>query len=160
MYPAIVGIVLDLILLFWLGILSYLFWKEKSFFNRLFPKKSNGADTNAALLIRDNFEKLVESVEGLYEKSEVLDKRIKNIGIEGLVHLQKYKISRYNPYADTGGNQSFSIIMMDGKQNGYILSSLHSRSGTRIYIKPVLKGKADQELSKEEKEILAQAVKE
>lgn len=157
MYSAWVGIGLGIAALIWLSILSYFFYKEKSFFQKIFPKKDTNKD--AAFLIRDNFEKFVESLEGLYKKEENLNKKFKSLALDGLSHFQKFEISKYNPYADTGGNQSFSLVLLDGKQNGLVLTSLHSRSGTRIYIKPVEKGKAQLELSKEEQETLKKALK-
>jgi len=65
---------------------------------------------------------------------------------------------KYNPYNDTGGDQSFSLVLLDGKLNGTILTSLHSRSGTRIYAKVIKKGESELDLSKEEKEVLKKAI--
>ena len=67
---------------------------------------------------------------------------------------------RYNPFAETGGDQSFCLSLLDGNNNGLVISSLHSRENTRIYAKPVKKGKAaNYDLSTEEKEAVKKAKK-
>ena len=64
---------------------------------------------------------------------------------------------RFNPFPDTGGNQSFALALLDESDDGVIVSSLHSRTGTRIYAKAVIAGKADTSLSAEEQEAIDEA---
>ena len=64
---------------------------------------------------------------------------------------------RFNPFPDTGGNQSFALALLDESDDGFVVSSLHSRTGTRIYAKAVVGGKADTSLSTEENEAIDQA---
>ncbi len=65
---------------------------------------------------------------------------------------------RFNPFEDTGGNQSFALALLDGRGDGFIVSSLHSRTGTRIYAKSIAKGASDAALSDEETAALKQAL--
>jgi len=67
-------------------------------------------------------------------------------------------IVRFNPFEDTGGNQSFVLALLDGRGDGFIVSSLHSRTGTRIYAKSVTGGASDAALSDEETTALRQAL--
>lgn len=77
---------------------------------------------------------------------------------EGFLHIQKIGLVRFNPFKDTGGDQSFILSLTDGNDTGIIMSGLYSRSGTRWYAKRVIKGKsADHELSDEEKKALREA---
>jgi Protein of unknown function (DUF4446) len=69
-----------------------------------------------------------------------------------------FSLLRFNPFSDTGGEQSFIISLLDGGGNGILLTSLHGRGVTRIYAKRVTAGKTDQELSSEEKKALSQAL--
>ncbi len=74
--------------------------------------------------------------------------------------VHKIVLKRFNPFDDAGGDQSFSLALMDKKGSGVILSSLHGRSGTRIYAKPIKEGKElNYELSKEERDVLNVALK-
>ena len=70
----------------------------------------------------------------------------------------RFSIVRFNPFSDTGGEQSFVVSLLDGGGNGILLTSLHGRGMTRIYAKRVIAGKTDQELSAEENTALSQAL--
>jgi hypothetical protein len=72
-------------------------------------------------------------------------------------HLQKLGFERFNPFRSTGGNQSFTLAVLDGSNNGVILTSLHGREQTRLYAKPVRAGKTDSTLLAEEKQALSGA---
>jgi hypothetical protein len=69
-------------------------------------------------------------------------------------HFTKQGLVRFNPFPDTGGNQSFALVLLDESDDGFIVSSLHSRTGTRIYAKAVNAGKSDTNLSTEEQEAI------
>jgi hypothetical protein len=71
--------------------------------------------------------------------------------------VQQIGLVRYNPFEDTGGNQSFAVALLDAHGDGFIVSSLHARSGTRIYAKAIAAGKAEAALSEEEAEALRRA---
>ncbi len=72
-------------------------------------------------------------------------------------HFSREGLIRFNPFPDTGGNQSFALALLDESDDGVVVSSLHSRTGTRIYAKAVLGGKADTSLSSEEQEAIDEA---
>ena len=101
---------------------------------------------------------MVDIIDEVVKDGHVLQRHVRDVSKEGLGHIQKVEIIKYNPYNDTGGDQSFSLVLLDGKLNGTILTSLHSRSGTRIYAKVIKKGESELDLSKEEKEVLKKAI--
>ena len=68
--------------------------------------------------------------------------------------IQRVGVVRYNPFEDTGSNQSFVLAMLDALGDGFVLSSLHSRQATRMFLKPVTRGKADSAVSEEENEAI------
>lgn len=63
-------------------------------------------------------------------------------------------IVRFNPFEETGGNQSFALALLDGRGDGFVVSSLHARAGTRVYAKAIAKGASETALSTEESEAL------
>jgi hypothetical protein len=73
--------------------------------------------------------------------------------------LHKVGFIRYNPFGDVGGNQSFSLCLLDEKESGFVISSIHSREGTRVYSKQVIKGDSEYNLSEEEKKAILIAKK-
>ena len=54
--------------------------------------------------------------------------------------FQRVGLVRYNPFEETGGNQSFALALLDADGDGWVLSSLHARSGTRVYAKAITRG--------------------
>ncbi len=90
---------------------------------------------------------------------ELADKLTKEISANKK-HLQKIGFKRYNPFTDTGGDQSFTAAILDDNGDGIMISSLHSRENTRLYAKKVDSGKVvSQALSSEEQEVIKQALK-
>jgi hypothetical protein len=72
--------------------------------------------------------------------------------------VQRVGLVRYNPFEDTGGNQSFALALTDGNGDGVVVSSLHARTGTRVYAKAITAGRSDSALSAEESEALRLAL--
>lgn len=71
--------------------------------------------------------------------------------------VQKIATIRFNPFKDTGGDQSFSVALLDGKNNGVVISSFYGREGSRTFAKPIEKGTSKYELLAEEKEAIKKA---
>ena len=67
----------------------------------------------------------------------MIKKDIEGIKREDLTHIQRVGLLRFNPFDDTGGNQSFALALLNDQGDGVVISSLHSRETTRIYGKPV-----------------------
>ncbi len=80
--------------------------------------------------------------------------RTTRLEVESQHALSRLGLVRYNPFEDTGGNQSFVVAALDARGDGVVLTSLHTRNGTRIYAKGVRGGQADSSLSEEETEAL------
>lgn len=96
------------------------------------------------------------NTEKISDLSEKLDAEIS----QNKKHIQRVGFSRYNPFTDTGGDQSFSLSLLDENGDGVVISSLHSRENTRLYAKKVELGKVqDQALSKEEQSVIKEALK-
>lgn len=85
-----------------------------------------------------------------------ISNKLNNLALRG---LYKIGVIRFNPFKDIGGDQSFSIALLNGKNNGLTLSSLHTREGTRIYAKSIIAGESEKyPLTEEEKEAIKQAL--
>jgi hypothetical protein len=99
----------------------------------------------------------LEKVYTLGREVERLGGRTTALEAAGPHALQRVGLIRFNPFEDTGGNQSFAVALLDGDGNGLVLSSLHARTGTRVYAKSVRGGRAEAALSEEETAALRQA---
>jgi uncharacterized membrane protein YccC len=72
--------------------------------------------------------------------------------------IQKVGVIRFNPFADTGGDQSFAVALLDARGNGIVLSSLHGRADTRFFAKQVQAGRSKHALSDEEQDAIRKAL--
>ncbi len=112
---------------------------------------------------KGNLIKVLEAVKNAEKKNtksiNTVEKRIKNIEKDSVFNVQKVGLIRFNPFSETGGDHSFSLSLLDGKDDGLVITGLHTRERTRLYVKPVKKGKSNYELSKEEKKAILKAVR-
>ena len=88
-----------------------------------------------------------------------LEKEIGRIDEKSLSYIQSIGLVKFNPFEEMGGDHSFSLALIDAKKSGFIITGLHTRERTRIYIKRVKIGESEYELSKEEQKALAIASK-
>ncbi len=147
------GWLLILAVVIWLGGMTFFIWRQQNFLKVLFPK-SGERD------IRRKFEELVKQTTDFGRDLNKVKIHLLEVEKIGLQHLQRVELFRFNPYDDTGGDQSFTIALLDSKGDGMVLTSLHARSGTRIFAKPIILGRgAKQNLSEEEEKVVNLAMK-
>lgn len=139
-------------LVLWLSGLSFAFYKLLAHYRRI-AKKSGGGD-------------LLKAIDALFAQEEKNSAEVKNLKAElnkavkrSVLPIQKFGLVRFNPFDEIGGDQSFSLCLLDGTDSGFILTALHTRDRTRVYTKPIQNGKSKYELSAEEKKSLAEAQK-
>lgn len=103
----------------------------------------------------------LKQVKQVESYAETLEQEFKKLLALSKKNLQKVGFLRYNAFGknDTGGNQSFSIALLDYENNGVIVTSIHSREGTRVYSKQVKNGKSNYHLSEEEQLVLNKFIK-
>jgi heme exporter protein D len=65
---------------------------------------------------------------------------------------------RFSPFHDTGGDQSFSLAILDGHRDGVVISALHSRQESRLFAKPIASGSSQYHLTDEERRAIDQAL--
>ena len=85
-----------------------------------------------------------------------------NISSESIPNQAGLKIglTRYNPFEDLGGDQSFILCLLDQNNSGVIITSLHNRDLTRVYAKPIKNGEGENfSLSKDEKSAILKTIK-
>jgi hypothetical protein len=71
----------------------------------------------------------------------------------------KINLTRFNPFDELGGDQSFILCLLDNTNSGVIITSLHNRDSTRIYAKAIKNGESEVlALSKEETKALIKTI--
>ncbi len=88
-------------------------------------------------------------------------------GLEGRMATAEQRIDgalayravvRYDAYGEMSGQQSSSIALLDSHRSGVVLSSILHRENARVYVKQVVDGRAEHELSPEEQEAVSAAL--
>jgi Protein of unknown function (DUF4446) len=106
-------------------------------------------------------DRLIGSAEQTVRQSERMGQiEAMQTTIEGRTRrsLQHIGLVRFNPFDDTGSDQSFAIAFLDDAQDGIVISSLHGRANTRVFAKPVKDGGSQHNLSDEEAKAIRIAV--
>lgn len=98
----------------------------------------------------------IQRVLATHERTNLtLKTELKNLEKQVETHLQELILKRFNPFGDTGGDQSFILALLDGNKDGVVITSLHSRENTRFYVKSVKGGVGvDHPLTSEEQKII------
>ncbi len=142
-YLYVIGIIITLFLAVWILLIEL---RLKKIF------KGGKAKNLEEILINLNneLEKLNISREKTEKYLETVEKRLKK-------SVQNVGILRFNPFKDSGSNQSFAIAFLDESGDGVVISSLYSREKVSIYAKPIKEFQSEYSLSKEEKEAINKA---
>lgn len=99
-----------------------------------------------------NLKVLDKDIQELY----TISNEINNLAMRG---IHKISAIRFNPFKDVGGNQSFSIALLNGKNNGITITALYTKEGTRVYAKAITAGESPAfPLTEEEKRAIETAL--
>ncbi len=93
----------------------------------------------------------------LKKENKEIKEEIEKIKEKQQEAVQKVGIIRFNPFKGEGGNQSFSIAILDNENNGFIVTALYNKEGSRVYGKEIKEGSSEYALSEEEKEAILKA---
>ena len=104
-----------------------------------------------------NLKEVLVCLEGLEKNLEKLSRDLENLKMENQLSVKKVGMVRFNPFSEIGGDQSFSVALLDENDNGVIITSLYTREGNRVYGKPIKAGTSVYSLSVEEKKAIAKA---
>jgi hypothetical protein len=66
--------------------------------------------------------------------------------------VQKMGLVRYSPFADGGGNYSFSLALLNQHDSGIIITNMYGRQQSRVYTKTIYQGKSETPLTEEEQQ--------
>ena len=83
---------------------------------------------------------------------------IKSMEKEFQEAYSKIGIVKYDAFNEMGGKLSFALCLLNEKNDGFLMNSMHNREGCYMYIKEIIDGKSYIELSEEEHEALTNAV--
>jgi len=107
-----------------------------------------------------NLKEVLAILSKLKESVDNTSKELADFKKESQKSLQKVELIRFNPFREIGGDQSFSLAVLDKDNTGFVITSLYGRESSRVYSKKISQGKPSHPLSKEEQQALNKAMKE
>jgi len=149
MTPYLIGIIILGILVIALSYLVFLLNKRIT----ILLRGKNGKD------LEESIKKITEELEDIYGRLHQHSNTLKNHNTRIGNSIKKVPTIRFNPFYDSGGNQSFASAFITEEGNGVVISSLYSREKTSVFAKPIKEFSSTFELTDEEKEVLEQAKK-
>ncbi len=85
-------------------------------------------------------------------------KEIREIQRQMAYCYQKMGLVKYDAFKQMGGQLSFCLALLDHKNNGFLINSVHSTDGCYSYVKEIKKGESEIALGEEEKQALEEAM--
>lgn len=152
-YQSIFSITATAIAVIALVFSSFVFLQHRKTEKRLrsFMSGKDGKDLENVLIEHgEELKKVGANLDELLKASEYMHHAIQT-------SLRKVAFERYNPYPGVGGNQSFTLVLLDAFNSGVVITSMHNRDTTRVYAKAIKTGNALQTLSEEEQRVLKNA---
>ena len=108
--------------------------------------------------LEDTLIKRLDQVDSLIESNDKNAKSIKALFENMQLTYQKMGLIKYDAFHEMGGKLSFSLAMLDVRNNGFIINAMHTREGCYTYIKEIVDGNSIIVLSEEEQEALNRAM--
>lgn len=122
--------------------------------NARISKLLQGKDAKS---LEETFNYLIEEVKRMNGNQDITEKTLNNFNSRIRKSISGFKTIRFNPFPESGGNQSFAIALLSEEGDGVIISSLYTREKTSVFAKPIKKGVSEYELTVEEKKALDEA---
>jgi len=94
----------------------------------------------------------------LEEASTRLDERMVEAELRLDNTLAYRAMIRYDAYGEMSGQQSSTVALLDAHRTGLVLSAILHRNHSHLYVKSVVQGKSDIDLSPEEERTIEQAM--
>lgn len=95
---------------------------------------------------------LTQRTASLEDEMLAASKEIQNLETTLGFAVQKVGLVRYSPFADGGGNYSFSLALLNRHDSGIVLTNMYGRQQSRVYTKTISQGKSEVPLTEEEKQ--------
>ena len=108
--------------------------------------------------LEDTLIERLNQVDELMESNEKNEGSIKEIIQNMQLTYQKMGLIKYDAFHEMGGKLSFSLAMLDQRDNGFIINAMHTREGCYTYIKEIVDGNSIIVLSEEEQKALNRAM--
>ena len=108
--------------------------------------------------MEEEIHNLFYDIDHLKKESEDNGREIRHIYKRLETVFQRVGLVKYDALNQMGGKLSFALAMLDEKNNGFLMNSVHSTEGSYCYVKEIRDGSCEIELSTDEQKALSRAV--
>lgn len=141
-----------ILLIFWIITIVNLVQIKKM--KKKYEKFMSGSD---AKTLEETIANHLDQIDGLISSNTRNEKNIDKLTDQIKYAFQKVGLVKYDAFQEMGGKLSFSLCLLNEKEDGFIINAMHSREGCYTYIKEIIAGNCVIILSEEEKEALEMA---
>ena len=147
-----VAVVVLILLIFWIITIVNLVQIKKM--KKKYEKFMSGSD---AKTLEETIANHLDQIDGLISSNTKNEKNIDKLTNQIKYAFQKVGLVKYDAFQEMGGKLSFSLCLLNEKEDGFIINAMHRREGCYTYIKEIIAGNCVIILSDEEKEALDMA---
>lgn len=150
----LLGILLVVIFILagWLVLLELRYQRLASSFRTVMTGRA-GADLESVLM------EYVARMDRVEQSAQSVEMHVRQMEGQMPYLIRHVGVVRFNPFEGKGGDQSFAVALLDDHTDGVVFSGLHSRNDVRVYAKPVVSGQSTYQLTAEERDAIARAMK-
>ena len=110
------------------------------------------------LSAEQRFAQVLERVAEQGISSQVAGSRLTALEAAAPGAMSRMGLIQFQAFEDVGGGQSSALALLDAVGSGVVITALHARVGTRIYVKRVIEGRGEGTLGAEESAAIAAAL--
>lgn len=147
----IIGLVAIVLIMFIIMIINMVQISKLKKRYKIFMSGKNARNLEKTLIERLN------QVDELIEANTANEKNIKLLFNKMKFTFQKVGLVKYDAFNEMGGKLSFSLALLNEKDDGFVMNAVHSREGCYTYVKEIIDGNSIIVLSPEEQEALDMA---
>lgn len=148
-------VIILLVMVIALIIIVVMLMKETKDLKERYRKFMQGSKPKS---MESQIQDLIKEVDKLKKTSLDHDKDLQELFNRMETTFQKMGLIKYDAYKEMGGKLSYGLCVLDEKNNGFLINSIHSSSGCYSYTKRIRNGKCNIQLSPEEEEAVNRAL--
>ena len=125
--------------------------------SKLKKKYKKFMDGKEAESLEDLISCHLNEIDGLISSNNENKEKIAKLQNQTQFTFQKLGLVKYDAFQEMGGKLSFSLCLLNEKEDGFLINAMHTREGCYTYIKEIIAGNCVIILSDEEREALDMA---
>lgn len=151
--PAYLIFVLAFLIIVCIVILIVVLCKLKKLY-RAYDRFMRGKDAES---LENTLLSCIEKTEEVDKMNQMLREDIIGLRKNQRITYQKMGMVKYNAFREMSGDLSYTLALLDQRNNGFVMNSVYGKEGGYSYIKEIVKGECAILLSEEEQTALEKA---